>query len=147
MATKKISSPKKKAKPKPRLPWQVGEYSSHQTGKFWIPPQLLLICKLLGIPPMELIYDFLNNAALASWKREGNEAARQKAIEYLLACRYGREHYSETEIAQLLKEADARGMLWPKSPDMKLLDASSKQRSLYDAHWFNQGFWKYNRKL
>lgn len=148
MATRKITSTKKgKLKHKPRLPWQVGSYSEYISEEIRIPPQLLLICKLLCVPPMDLITDFLDNASLAAWKRNGRESAREKVMEYILACGYGKEFYSEAEIRQLLKEADAQGMVWPKDADMKLLDASSAWRELYQPYWFNRWFWKHNRKL
>jgi hypothetical protein len=148
MATRKITSAKKKKpKHKPRLPWQIDLYSEYISEEIRIPPQLLLICKLLSVPPIDLITDFLDNASLAAWKRQGREAAREKVMEYILACGYGEEFYSEAEIRQLLKEADAQGMVWPKDADMKLLDASSNWRELYQPYWFNRWFWKHNRKL
>lgn len=147
---KKKAAIKKKPqrrKPKPSLPWQVGEYAEYRSEEIWIPPQLLLICKILDIPPMDLIDDFLNNAALAAWKREGNETAREKMIEYLMACGYGKKFYSDEERKQILREADAQGMIWPRNPDMKLLDLTSAWRASYHIHWFNKWFWKGNRKL
>jgi hypothetical protein len=132
---------------KPLLPWQTGEYAQYHTEKIRIPQQLLLICKVLDIPPMDLIDDFLNNAALAAWKREGKDAAREKTIDYLIACGYGQEYYSEEERKQILKEADAQGMLWPKDADMELFDLAVVWREKYHKYWFNKWFCKRNRKI
>jgi hypothetical protein len=140
---KKVQRKKKK----PALPWQVGEYAQYHSERIRIPPQLLLICKIFNIPPMDLIDDFLNNAALSAWKREGNDTAREKVIEYLIACGYGKDFYSDEERRQILKEADAQGILWPKNADIKLFDLAVVWRQNYHKYWFDKWFWKGNRKL
>jgi hypothetical protein len=137
----------RRKKVKPDLPWQVGKYARFITERHHIPYQLLLMCKLLDIPPMELVSDFFHNAALASWDREGKEDAREKVVEYLIACGYGRKHYSETDIRLIFKEADAQGMLWPKNASRNVQDICVAWREKYHTHWFEQWFWKSSRKL
>lgn len=146
---KKVVVKKKpqRRKIKPILPWQVGEYAQYHSEKIRIPFQLLLICKILNIPPMDLIDDFLNNAALAAWKREGKEMAREKMIDYLIACGYGKNFYSDEERRQLLNEANAQGLIWPKDAAIELFDLAVKWRDSYHKYWFDKWFWKGNRKL
>jgi hypothetical protein len=96
---------------------------------------------------MDLIDDFLNNAALVAWKREGKEMAREKIIDYLIACGYGKNFYSDEERRQLLNEANAQGLLWPKDAAIKLFDLAVKWRDSYHKYWLDKWFWKGNRKL
>jgi hypothetical protein len=133
-------------KMKPKLKWQVGDYEQSVLYYFWIPPQFLLLCKILNVTPREVLDNFLTHADLGSWKRVGNEQPRLKASEYILACGYGKEYYSNDEIYQMLKELDSIGSLWPEG-NHELIDIHAKWRNEYHKYWFDKWFWKSQREL
>jgi hypothetical protein len=135
------------AMPKPRLPWQTGDYVRTQDFRFCLPYHFLLLCKLADTTPACLLADFMDDLACESWKREGREKTRGHLIDYFIAAGYGQPHYTEDEIRQLFKEMDAIGMLWPKNAKQKLTDLHVKWRDKYHNYWFKKWFKKDQRKL
>jgi len=132
---------------KPDMKWQVGEYARHAEFRFMIPYQFLLLCKLLNITPEQMLVDFMDNASLSSWNREGKESARASLKEYLLLCRYGQEHYFEADIQTILKELEAIGLLWPDGAKMSFIDLHAEWRDKYYKYWFKKWFRKPRRKI
>jgi len=157
MKSKKQSSEKKGSKvlknntlhsqPKPDMKWQVGDYKRHAEFRFMIPYQFLLLCKLFGVTPEQMLVDFMDNAGLGSWKREGKEGARARLKEYLLQCRYGQEHFREADIQTMFGELEAIGLLWPDGAKMGFIDLHAEWRDKYYKYWFKKWFKKPIRKL
>ncbi|HWJ28877.1 MAG TPA: hypothetical protein VNS32_20200 [Flavisolibacter sp.] len=135
-----------KSKPKPNLNWQTGDYERHADFRFRLPYQFLLLCKLLNVTPEQILLDFMDNASLGSWKREGREGARDKIKDYLLECKYGQDHYQEGDIWQMFEELDSIGRLWPEGARMKLIDLHAKWRDKYHKYWFKKWYRKPRRK-
>ena len=130
----------------PRLPWQHGAYNRKLKLDTILPYQLLLICKLWELAPEDLITDFLDNFSHSSWKREGRENAKEKLVEYSLACGYGKSFYTEDDIHRIFQELDAIGMLFPADGGNDLLDKYVAFRDAYQDHWFSEWYYKTRRK-
>jgi hypothetical protein len=137
----------KRPKPQPRFKWQTGAYARHATYEFIIPDPFLMLCRLMDIPPRDVIIDFMDNLACASWKREGRDVAKEHLINYFIAHGYGQQHYSQTDIHGMFKEMDAIGMLFPSRGSMKMIDRYSKWRTKQHRYWFKQWWRKPRRKL
>ena len=137
----------KSRKPKPRFKWQTGAYARHAAYQFIIPDQFLMLCRLVDTPPRDLITDFMDNLACASWKREGRDQAKEHLINYFLAHGYGQEHYTQTDIRSMFKEMDVLGMLFPSNGSMKMIDHYSKWRKKQHRYWFRHWYRKPRRKL
>jgi len=140
----KQKTPNKKIKP--RQPWQVSDYDRRLNLQTILPYQFLLLCKILDTTPVDMIIDFLDNLSHASWKREGKDAAKQKLVEYILLCGYGKNYYSLDEIQQIFKELDAIGMIFPSNGETKLIDQYVAFREPYQDYWFNQWYYKARRQ-
>lgn len=135
------------AEPKPRFKWQTGDYARHATYRFFIPDQFLMLCRLIDIPPHDIIVDFMDNLACASWKREGRDTAKEHLINYFIAHGYGQQHYAETDIREIFKEMNAMGMLFPSYGSMKMVDLYDKWRRKQHRCWFKHWYRKPRRKL
>jgi hypothetical protein len=149
MSNKKIDSPNKttKSTPEPELKWQIGPYSRLAKFKFCLPYQFLLWCKLFGVTPRQVLIEFMDDADLGSWKREGNQQVREKLIEYFIERGYGKDYYSEDEIRQIFKELDGIGMLFPEKGKMNLIDLYAKWRDKHQKYFFKKWFNKARRKM
>jgi hypothetical protein len=137
----------KPPEPKPCFKWQTGTYARHVTYEFIIPDQFLMLCRLMDTPPREVILDFMDNLACASWKREGRDIAKAHLINYFIAHGYGQRHYTETEIRDMFREMDAMGMLFPSYGSVKMIDLYSKWRKKHHRCWFKHWYRKPRRKL
>lgn len=136
---------KDRTKPKPEMEWQIGKYDRDIDFRKIIPSQFLLLCRLVDKPPEDIITDFMDNLACASWKREGRDHVKSLLIEYFLAHGYGQEHYSKEEIRQMFKEMDAVGMLFPND-NSEMIDIYADWRKKHNEYWFNKWFTKNERK-
>lgn len=117
---------------------QTADFKPTQTITIDIPPQLLMLCRLINIPPKELIIDFMDNLSCGSWRREGRDRAKQLLIEYFIEHGYGRERFSALELQSIFKELDALGMLFPKDGDDDLIDAYAQWRKNYQQYWLRK---------
>ena len=90
--------------PKPRMPWQTGDYQRHANFRFILPYQFLLLCRIMNITPDQLLTDFMDDLSCGSWKRQGRERAKEKLIEYFIEHGYGRQHYTEEDIRAMFRE-------------------------------------------
>lgn len=133
-------------KSKPHFKWQTGAYARYATYQFIIPDQFLMLCRLMDLPPRDMILDFMDNLACASWKREGRDTAKEHLINYFIAHGYGRQHYTETEVREMFREMDAMGMLFPSYGSMKMIDLYSKWRKKQHRCWFKHWYRKPRRK-
>jgi hypothetical protein len=104
---------KKKVVTKSDMDWQINEYARVQEFRFTLPHQFLLLCKLINIPPRQLILDFMDNLSCGSWKREGRDKAKEKLIEYFLEHGYGQDYYTPEDLRTLFREMDSVGLLFP----------------------------------
>lgn len=144
---KKTTFTKKRPALKPELKWQTGAYARHAEFSFMLPYQFLLLCKLIGITPRDMLLDFMDNLAHASWKREGRDEAKQHLVNYFIAHGYGQQHYTEAEIRQMFTQLDAVGILFPKNGKNKLVDLYSGWRKKHHNYWFKQWWRKPRRTL
>jgi hypothetical protein len=148
MRKKKTIQPKNKhQKHKPEMKWQTGEYERFTEYKLHLPYQFLLLCKLTGVTPRQVLLDFLDNLDCGSWKREGRDQAKEKLIEYFLEMGYGNEYYNPDEIKEIFREINAVGMLFPTNGKMKMIDLHAKWRNKYQNYWFKKWFRKIRRKV
>jgi len=139
---------KKKKITQPLMKWQIGDYARPAAFRFYIPYQLLLLCKLTNITPETLLHDFMDTIDCGSWKREETtEKARQLLIDYFIERGYGKDFYTEQDIRKLFEELNAIGMLWPRDAKMKFIELHSKWRNKYHTYWFKKWFKKLRRKL
>ena len=125
---------------KPVMKWQSGDYQRTQTIKFELPLQFLMLCRLAGISPQQILTDFIDNLSGGSWKREGREKARQLLATYFIEHGYGNEMYSGDELTYMFSELDAMAMLFPKDGEPQMLDAYSLWREHHQEYWFNKWF-------
>ena len=132
---------------KPTEKWQTGEYDRHVEFKTVLPYQFLLLCKLMDVPPNQVLHDFMDNLSCGSWKREGRDAAKERLIDYFVEHGYGQNIYSVEDIRSIFKEMDAIGLLWPEKAKMKLIDLHSKWRNKYYKYWFKKWFKNVRRRI
>jgi hypothetical protein len=114
-----------------------------------LPYQFLMLSKLFKIEPQYIITDFLQNSGLEAWPTIGggsNELARQKAIEYIVACGYGQDFYTAEEIKQMMNELNFINSLNPKKASEKMKDLHWKWRNKYWKFWFKKWYYKIRRK-
>ncbi len=121
-------------------------YSRIQQVRLDQPLQFMLLCKLVQVPPMKMLDDFMTSVGGDSFKRSPDEQCREKAIEYFIRCGYGQEHYTEQEIRQIFYELHAIGSLWPDTTKEKLMDRHAKWRKMYHKYWFKKWYKKLRRK-
>lgn len=136
----------KQKKSAPCEPWQVGAYSRKLSLDIVLPYPFLLLCKLWEVTPEDIIIDFLDNLAHASWKREGREVPKQKLVEYILLSGYGKGYYGEENILQMFRELDALGLLFPKNGSNETLNSYVSFRENFYKHWFNHWYYTSRRK-
>lgn len=137
---------KNKYVPVPDMPWQIEEYSRQQDFKFTLPYQFLLLCKLLGTTPQQMIIDFMDDLSFGSWKSEGRHSARIKLKEYVEQRQYGSQFFDNTEINQIFEELRAIALLYPKNAEEGITDLHVEWRKHYHQYWFNKWYQQKNRK-
>lgn len=133
--------------PPPELHWQTGDYARHQDIRFIIPYPFLLLCKLWDTTPDELLSDFMDNISCGSWKREGREEAKTHLQNYIIAMKYGQQHYTHKEIIQQFTELDAVGISWPEEGSNKMINLYCRWRNKHYNYWFKKWYGKNNRQL
>ncbi|RYZ45337.1 MAG: hypothetical protein EOO14_25855 [Chitinophagaceae bacterium] len=94
-----------------------------------------------------MLTDFMDNLSHRSWKREGRDGAKAHLVDYFLAHRYGREHYTEEEIRIMFRELDALGLLFPHNGGIELIDHYVAFRDSHYPYWFDKWFNKSRRQL
>lgn len=133
--------------PPPELKWQQEDFARWQEYRFHIPYGTLLLCKLWGVTPDELLTDFMDNLSSGSWQREGREEAKRNLRNYALEMGYGQKHYTKEDIEKMFAELESIGMLWPENAKMKFIDMHARWRDKYYNWWFKNWHRKYRRKL
>jgi hypothetical protein len=116
------------------------QYSTHQEFDMILPYQFLLICRLLQVPPQQVLYQFMANLGQESYAN-GDEP-KLNAMDYFLSCGYGQDRYTGDEVEQMFRELNNIGSLWPKDGKMKLIDLHNKWRNMYQGHWYKKWFRK-----
>lgn len=144
---KKTNNVVKKQTHVPAFSWQTGDYARRQQFSFTLPWQFLLLSKLSGEDPHQLLSDFMNDLAYDKRECTDRENARTHLLNYFIASGYGRKYYTEEEVRQLFKEMEAIAMLWPAGAKKKLINRHSKWLYQYHAYWFKKWFKKNNRQL
>jgi hypothetical protein len=140
----KKSAPAKKpaSSSRPPLKWQTGDYARDARFEFHLPYPFLLLCRLMDTTPEQILVDFMDNLACASWKREGRDRAKKHLVDYFIEHGYGQQLFSETDRREMFRELDAIGLLFPRSGDMKMIDAyvhwRNRQQHYWFAHWLNK---------
>ncbi len=135
---------KKKIIIKPDMEWQVNEYARTQDFHFILPYQFLLLCKLIEVPPRQLLLDFMDNLACGGWKREGRDQAKERLIEYFLEHKYGQDYYTTEDLREIFKEMDAVGLLFPNN-DSNMIDVYTDWRKQHQKYWFKKWWGKCRR--
>jgi hypothetical protein len=126
--------------------WQSGAYQRKQHFHFELPLQFLMLCKITGITPEQLLVDFMDNLSCSSWKREGRDRAKQHLVEYFIEHGYGNRYYPEEDIRAMFREMEAVGTVFPRDAESELLDLYAEWRDKHQEHWFNKWFNKYKRE-
>jgi hypothetical protein len=137
---------KEVGKPEPRMKWQRGHYASVQDIRLHIPYSLILLCKLWGTTPRDVLIDFMDNLSHGGWKRANKDAARQHLRDYVSAMNYGIQYYSIADVQQMFRELDAIGLLWPDGAKMEMIERHAQWRDGYYEWWFKKWMGKYRRK-
>lgn len=141
-------SKRQRSKPsKPSMSWQIGEYERMQKINHRFPLPVLLLCKLMNVTPEQLLIDFMDNLAHASWNRKGRDEAKRNLVDYFIAHGYGQHYYTAEEIRQMFQEMDAVGMLFPFNAQETVIDAYSAFRETNQKYWFEKWFYKHRREL
>ena len=130
----------------PGFKWQKGDYANIQEFRFHLPYSFLLLCKLWGVTPNDVLDDFMDNLSCGSWKRQGRDKAKEHLKNYALEMGYGHQHYTREDIQQMFLELDSIGLLWPEHAKMKVIEMHTKWRNKYYNWWFKKWFKKYQRK-
>ncbi|WP_346237360.1 hypothetical protein ABDK00_010950 [Niabella insulamsoli] len=131
---------------KPELEWQTGAYNRYVEWEGMLPYSFLLMAKLAGVTPDNIVSDFMDNLSCGGWKRKGREKARQHLVEYFIEHGYGQKHYKAKDIRTMFRELDAIGMLWPENGTSKFTGMHAKWRNKYYAYWFEKWYNKLRRK-
>lgn len=131
--------------PRPFMKWQTGEYERFHQIKHSFPISFLLLCKLTGITPRQILTDFADNLSCSGWKRQGRDIAKQHLINYFIAHKYGETYYSPEEIREIFSEMDAVGRLFPKGDD-EMISIYGQWRDKHYKSWFKTWYTK-NRRV
>jgi hypothetical protein len=67
-------------------------------------------------------------------------------VEYILLLGYGKKHYTEENMMQMIKELDTMGLLFPKKGEDKILDSYVVFREHFYKHWFNHWYYQCRRQ-
>ena len=130
-------APLPKRLPKPRLPWQTGEYERHATYHFVVPYPFLLLCRLMDVTPGQVLCDFMDNAC--GTNRKGNwKEHKSNLAEYFLGQDYGKHIYSEEKIVAMFRELDAIANLFPEGADRSFIEQHTQWRDNYQVYWFEK---------
>ena len=131
-------------KRKPKMPWQVDAYERLQTIQFFVPYNLLLLCRITGITPWKLISDFLSSLEGYDMVDDFPVECREIAVDYFISQGYGKENYSEEELRQMFAEMQALKMLFPhdNSASEQLVDDYCAWREGHQAYWFDKWFYR-----
>jgi len=113
--------------------WTTGAYATVQDLRLHFPPSLLLLAKVCGVTPEQLLTDFIDQLACGPWKRSGTDASRQHLQQYFLAQGYGQDRHAASAIAALLQDLSALGRLFPEG-DPRLIALYETWRDAYLAH-------------
>lgn len=113
----------------------------------WIPPSVLLLCKLLDISPEQLLKDFLEILSFNSWKRPERQKQRSILTEYIVENNYGSQFYHPNDIREMFRELDALGLLYPKDGEEKTVDTYVSYRTMFYTYWFDKWAKKYRRQI
>ena len=97
---------KKESKKEIKKEWQTGDYDRHAEFKFMLSAQFLMLCKLMGTTPYQVLLDFMDQLSQESWTRKSNDPARQKLVEYFLLMGYGQDRRSPANISAIFKELE-----------------------------------------
>jgi hypothetical protein len=131
----------------PRRKWQTGPYSRYVEWEGTLPYSFLLIAKLVGVTPHDLVTDFMDNLSSGSWNRQDRDAAKEKLVDYFLAHGYGQAYYTVEDIRTMFGELDAIGRLWPGEGSPQLMELHAKWRDQYYDYWFQKWYGKVRRRL
>jgi len=129
---------KKESKKEVKKEWQTGDYDRHAEFKFMLSAQFLMLCKLMGTTPYQVLLDFMDQLSQESWTRKSNDPARQKLVEYFLLMGYGQDRRSPANISAIFKELEMISALWPTNADMELVELHAAWREKYYEYWFNK---------
>jgi hypothetical protein len=145
--TKEKPATEKPGKPRKKWKGPKSAYKRIQEVKFVQPYQFMLLCKLMQVPPMQILHDFMTNVSGDNFNRAGEEGCRSKAVEYFIQCGYGQDFYTEQDIRQIVRELDAMGSLWPETGKTKIIQLHAKWSDKYqDDYWFKKWRNKLRRK-
>jgi hypothetical protein len=122
-------------------------YDREQMIRLDQPMQFMLLCKLLQVPPMKILDDFMINVGGDSFKRSTDDQCRVKAVDYFLQCGYGKDYYNDQDIRKMFDELHAIGSLWPETDEEKIIDMHAKWREKYYQYWFKKYWRKIRRKM
>ena len=135
----------KKTKPKKE---QDFFETSYEQLSITLPFKFLLLCKVLGLKPANVLQEFMNYTAKEI--RGDNDKARTAAEEYFLACGYGQNHYTPDDLRLMLKELDALRLIWPEDKDpmaeQDLIKRYSQYHKKYCRYWFTKWFNKVRKR-
>jgi hypothetical protein len=137
---------KEVGKPEPRMKWQRAHYASSQEILFHLPYGFVLLCKLWGTTPRDVLLDFMDNVSHSSWKRTGRDEAKEHLREYVDVMSYGRQYYTANDVQQMFAELEAIGLLWPDGAKMEMIEMHATWRDGYFDWWYKKWFRKYSRK-
>lgn len=121
------------------------EYERRQEITITLPFQFLLLCKLVQIPPRQMLYDFMVNLGQESYSKQDPEA-KQYAMEYFISCNYGQDFYTMRDIRDVFKELQAIASLYPREGKMKFKEQHVEWRDSYYKYWFTKWWRKIRRK-
>lgn len=131
-------TPSKTLRPsKPRLKWQTGDYAQDARFELYLPHPFLLLCRLVDITPEQMLVDFMDNLAHASWKRRGRDQAKEHLVDYFIEHGYGQYYFSEAERREMFRELDAIGLLFPKYGERKMINTYCRWRDRQQRYWFS----------
>jgi hypothetical protein len=113
-------------------------YSASQDFHMIIPYQFLLLCRLLDMPPQNVLYEFMCNAGFESYGRGQEQKA--KAMEYFISCRYGQKFLVEDDVRLLFKELDSIAYLSPTTTHKKFANLHRKWRNKYYLFFYSKWY-------
>jgi hypothetical protein len=130
----------------PFMPWMFGDFAETQTIVHHFPTPFLLLCKLCGVTPAQVVRDIADNLSCSAWRRQGRGAAKEYLFNYFIAHGYGANYFNEEELRTIFGDMDAVGRLFPFQ-DPALAELYGQWRDLQYASWFNRWYTKNDRKM
>ncbi|MBV4358370.1 hypothetical protein [Pinibacter aurantiacus] len=103
-----------------------------------LPLSLQLVCKLVRISPEQILKDFMEVLAHQSISSRKAEKPQMLLVDYFIAMTHRQSNFTEDDMRQMFREAQAICDLWPSGAEKKFIDMHRKWQDEYVKYWMEK---------